>query len=167
MKALIAYYSKSASPEKVALAIKEEFEAKGHKVELRQIVPKQKLKEYEYNKMNEIELKNKDFDVSGFDLVVVGTPVWTFNPSKVVMTFLRKLNNTEQKNFGLYCTCILPGNTIKKMSNVLTTKGAKVVHSVSIQSIFEVDSYKLKEARSFALRLLERMGKKPGKEKQK
>ena len=141
----------------VALKLKQVFEKHGFSVAMEEIIPVMKLKEYEYEKLPKIELENSKLDVSGYDLIVIGSPVWSFFPSPVVTTFIRKLENTKKKNFALFCTCVVQGNVIKRMSNLLTTKGAKIIDSLTIRSIFEVDKKKLKDAEIFAENIIQKL----------
>lgn len=152
MKILIAYYSKTGSTEKVAVALQRLLEQKDHKVKLARIFPREELKAYQYKKNGkELHLKQPVLNVSNFDLVVVGTPVWSFCPTPIVLSYIRKLQNTGGKHFALFATCTaLPGTTIQRMSSILTTKGAKVLNSLTIRSVFELDESKLGEAKQFA-----------------
>ncbi len=155
MKILIAYYSKTGSTEKVAKKIKQEFEEKGHKVELVKIVPVQELKAYQYKKNGkELALKNATGSVKKFDLVLIGTPVWNFCPAPMVLSYLRNLLNVKDKKFALFATCTaLPGTTIQRMSSILSTKGGKVTASITVRSIFSLDAKKLEVAKKFAEQL--------------
>ena len=152
MNVLIAYYSKTGSTEKVAVTLQQQLEQKGHRVKLARIFPREELKAYQYKKNGkELQLKQTVLNVSKFDLVVVGTPVWSFCPTPIVLSYVRKLQNTKGKRFALFATCTaLPGTTIQRMSSILTTKGAKVLNSLTIRSVFELDDLKLGEARQFA-----------------
>lgn len=67
MKSLIAYYSKTGNTEKVARAI-----TKGLEADLKRI--------------------EEVYDVSGYDLIGVGTPVYGFAPAKPVKKFLHENN---------------------------------------------------------------------------
>lgn len=155
MRILVAYYSKTGTTEMVALSLKEGLEEKGHSAELAKILPQEELKAAQYKKDGkEIELKNPVLDVQKFDLVIVGTPVWGFCPSPIVLSYLRGLQNTSGKNFALFATCTArPGTTIQRMSSILSTKGATVTGSLTIRSIFPLDGAKLREAKAFAEQL--------------
>lgn len=155
MRILVAYYSKTGVTEKVALALRETLEEKGHNAELAKITPKEELKAAQYKKDGkDIELKSPVLDVQKFDLVIVGTPVWGFCPTPIVLSYLRALQNTEGKKFALFATCTaLPGTTIQRMDSILSTKGGSVLNSLTIRSIFPLDSAKLREAKAFAEQL--------------
>ena len=87
----------------------------------------------------------------------MGSGIWSFSPSKVLLAYLKKLENTKDKNVAVYVTCILSGNSLKKISNVLTTQGAKVIETASFRSFFENDPGKIKEAKVFAESLVQKL----------
>ena len=155
MKTLIVYYSKTGSTEKVAEILKQEFEEKGHKAELAKIAPIHELKAYQYKKNGkDLELKKIATNVKKFDLILVGTPVWNFCPTPMVLSYLRNLINANGKKFALFATCTaLPGTTIQRMSSILSTKGGKVIASITVRSIFPLDAKKLEIAKEFARQL--------------
>ena len=155
MKVLIAFYSKTGSTEKVAETLKAQLEEKGHWAELEKIVPMHELKAYQYKKKGKgIALKKPVLDAKKFDLVVIGTPVWSFCPTPIVLSYIRSLLNANGKKFALYATCTaLPGTTIQRMGSILSTKGGNVIASLTIRSLFPLDETKLCEAKEFANQL--------------
>ena len=155
MRVLIAFQGDSGSNNKVAETLRLELEKKGWKITMQPILPKKDMKWFhhikEYRKKKRIELKNAVSDLKKFDLVVVGTPVWTYKPTPVMATYLRGMKNTKNKRFILFATCVgFPGTTIKRMSSILSTKAAKVTNSFVVRSIFELDEKKLSMVREFA-----------------
>ncbi len=155
MKVLVAFQGDSGSNTKVAEQLKKSFEAKGWIVELQPVLPKEKKKWFhhikDFRKNKKVELKKAVTDVKKFDLIVVGTPVWTYKPTPVITTYLRSLENTKGKKFVLFVTCVgIPGTTIKRMSSILSTKAAKVQGSFVIRSIFTLDEKKLVQVKEFA-----------------
>ncbi len=158
MNILIAYYSKTGSTERVATALKRSLE-KEHRVTLFRVKPQRELKAHEYKKgEKDLPLQQPFVDLRGFDLVFVGTPVWSFCPTPIMVSYLRKLRNAKGKRFALFATCMaLPGTTIKRMSNILSTKGAVIVDSMTLKSIFELDEKKMQEAQRFARNLLPKL----------
>ena len=155
MRILVTYYSKTGTTEKVAMAMEKTLSEKGHKVELARISPKEELKAYQYKKNGkELELKSPLESLKKFDLVIVGTPVWSYCPTPIILSYLRNAKGLEGNKFALFATCTaLPGTTIKRMGNILATRGAMVVDSLTIRSIFELDEKKLEPARQFAANL--------------
>jgi len=154
MNILIAYYSKTGATEKVALTLQHVLENE-HNVSLEKLNPVKELKAYEYKKDGKgLILRQAPNDLKKFDLVVVGTPVWSFCPTPIVLSFLRNLENAKGKRVALFATCTaLPGTTIQRMSSILSTKGAKVLGSLTIRSVFDLDETKLDEVREFAKEL--------------
>ena len=151
MNILIVYYSKTGSTEKVAFTLEKNLLQKG-KVTLLKISPKEKMKAYQYKKDGkDLELNEQAIDAKKFDLIVVGTPVWSFCPTPIILSYLRKIKNVDGKQFALFATCTaLPGTTIQRMGSILTTRGAKVLDSLTIRSVFALDEKKLAEAKEFA-----------------
>jgi len=155
MKVLVAFQGDSGSNTKVAEQLKKSLEARDCKVELQPVLPKKKKKWFhhikDFRKNKKIALKKAIIDVKKFDLVIVGTSVWTYKPTPVITTYLRSLEHTRGKKFVLFATCVgVPGTTIKRMSNILSTKAAKVQDNFVIRSIFTLDKKKLTQVKEFA-----------------
>ena len=151
MKVLISFYSKTGRTQSIAEEIAKKIGA-DHEVRMHQIKPLQVLKAHSYNKDGKgIELVEPVTNIKEFDIVFVGTPVWNFCPSPVVISYIRQLRATRGKPFALFSTCTaLPGTTIKRMSNILATKNARLIDSISLRSIFDFDREKIELARQFA-----------------
>jgi flavodoxin len=151
MKILVAYYTKTGSTEKVALALKKGLE-KTHNVTLSRITPFQNLKAYQYKKDGRnLKLEEAEKDLSAYDLIFLGTPVWNFSPTPIVLSYIRGLKKAKGKKFALFSTCTaLPGTTMQKMGSILSTQGVKVVGTLTVRSVFEISGQKLSEAEKFA-----------------
>ena len=155
MKILIAYYSKSGSTEAIAKKLSAILQQNRHMVTVFKIRPMRELKAYDYGKNSHIELKQPLPDVSAYDLILIGTPVWSFCPSPIVSSYLRQLRRIKGKRVALFASCMaLPGTTIQRMSSILSTKGAVVAESLTIRSVFKIDETKLGEAEKFVQLLL-------------
>lgn len=155
MKVLIAFYSRTGNTAKTAEYIAKQFRAKKHAVKLFKVRPMKELRAYDYHKNEkDLLLKKPLVDLSSYDLVLVGTPVWNFSPTPIITSYLRKLRNVDGKKFGVFVNCTaLPGTAIKKMSSILSTKGVLVKETLTVRSIFELDESKLKETRPFVEKL--------------
>ncbi len=158
MRVLIAYYSKTGNTEAAAMAMEKVLKSAGNKVTLLKVKPKKELKAGQYDKNGKnLPLASKQTDLKEFDLVLAGTPVWNFSPSPIISAYLREAKNAKNKKFALFATCTaMSGSTILKMSNILTTRGAKIVDSLTVKSIFALDKEKLKEFEKFAKELSEK-----------
>ncbi|MEM0360750.1 MAG: hypothetical protein QXK06_05450 [Candidatus Diapherotrites archaeon] len=160
MRVLIAFQAESKSNAKVAGTMRQEFERLGWQTEVCPVLAKKSMKWFhhvkEFRKKKKIELKSGPTDVLPFDLIVVGTPVWAYKPTPLMTTFLRELQNANGKNFAVFVTCVgFPGTTLKTISGILHTKSARVIDSLVLRSIFELDEKKLALAKEFAKSLAE------------
>jgi flavodoxin len=103
MKALVAYYSKTASTKKLAEEI-----AKNLKADIDEIIDKKSRsgpigfltagRDAMNKKETEIETKK---DPEKYDLVVIGTPVWAGNVTPAVRTYVTK---HKFKKVAFFCT---------------------------------------------------------------
>ncbi len=67
-----------------------------------------------------------------YDLLIVGTPVEGFRPTKETVAFVERLPKTEDKKAILFCTHKLwKDSTFKVLEKELASKGYKVILSVS------------------------------------
>ena len=155
MRILVSFYSKTGRTKGIAEELAQALKANNHEVVLHPITPKEDLKAREYDKNGKkIVLVNPLTNLKEFDVVLVGTPVWSFCPSPIVLSYLRQLRAVKGKRFGLFATCtVLPGTTIKRMVSILATKNGKVYDSLILNSVFDFDREKLALARKFAEKL--------------
>ena len=66
--------------------------------------------------------------IADYDILILGTPVHGFNPSKEALTFVKNLPKRENKESILFCTCRLwKGNTFSKLKKELKNKGYNTV----------------------------------------
>lgn len=66
-------------------------------------------------------------DVSGYDTVVVGTPVWARSPTPAVNAAIEGLTGIEGKAAVVFCTSGgMPGNTLERMKAMLAGRGADI-----------------------------------------
>ncbi|MCQ8894258.1 MAG: ArsR family transcriptional regulator [Methanolinea sp.] len=67
-------------------------------------------------------------DVSGYDLLVIGTPVWAFRATPAVNAAVAALQGAEGKRAVVFATCGgSPGETIPRLREALAGKGTRVV----------------------------------------
>ena len=66
-------------------------------------------------------------EVTGYDLIVIGTPVWAWKPTPVINAALRALQGCEGKPAVIFATCGSgAGDTLAVMRKVLEEKGVHV-----------------------------------------
>jgi flavodoxin len=66
--------------------------------------------------------------VADYDVLILGTPVHGFNPSKEALAFVKSLPKSENKESILFCTYRLwKGSTFGKLKKELKNKGYNTV----------------------------------------
>jgi flavodoxin len=74
--------------------------------------------------------------VEDYDMIILGTPVEGFRPSKESLAFVERLPTTDNKKAILFCTNKLwRGSTFKSLSKALTDKGYNSVLDVSKRGV--------------------------------
>lgn len=140
MKSAIIYYSFSGNTKKVAEVLAEYLKGRGE-VELTALKCldessnffTQAIRAFRHKK-GELALMN--FDLSTYDLICLGTPVWAFGPAPAINTYLDKCFGLEGKSVILFTTYGSgTGNQrcLNYMQNILAKKGAKDFKEFSIQ----------------------------------
>lgn len=70
--------------------------------------------------------------VDDFDVLILGTPVHGFNPSKESLSFIESLPDGNGKRIILFCTCRLwKGRTFSKLDKELKKKNYSTILAVS------------------------------------
>jgi flavodoxin len=70
--------------------------------------------------------------VADYDMMILGTPVHGFNPSKESISFVKRLPDGNGKKTVLFCTYrLLKGRVFGKLKNELKKKGYSTVLCVS------------------------------------
>lgn len=142
MKSAIIYYSYGGNTKKVAEILAESLKQKGEIVML-------ELKAEDESKTflgqcsrafrhKKAVLELVSFDLSQYDLVCFGTPVWAFGPAPAMNTCLDKCFGVEGKEAILFTTYGSgTGNSrcLNYMQEILGKKGAKSFQRFSVQQL--------------------------------
>ncbi len=125
MKTLLVYYSRSGNTRMIANAISESIEC-----DIEEIVEKDKrngiigyLKSgYQASRGNISHIDDSKYELSNYDLLIIGTPVWAGKMAVPVRTYLKK-NMDKIPLLACFCTCNGSGieKTIKDMGNYVNT----------------------------------------------
>jgi len=79
------------------------------------------------------EIEQTEIDVSGYDLVVIGTPVWAFRPTPAINAAVSALSGCEGKKAVVFETDAgLPRNTLEILSKQLTERGLSIAGTFGI-----------------------------------
>ena len=149
-KGLVAYFSASGNTKKIAEMIAEEGG-----FDLHEIAPEKEYTKADLNWMDEksrssVEMNDKafrpaikksDLDISGYDKILIGFPIWWYVAPTIINTFLETYDFAG-KQIVLFATSGGSGfgNTVKELQlsapDVEITEG-KLLNNVSRQDISE------------------------------
>jgi flavodoxin len=100
MKILIVYYSKTGNTKKIAKEIAKNLNADLDEIKDLQYQGWNVLGKVMFKKETKIKYKKNPLK---YDLVIVGTPVWAWNITPPVRTYLNK-NKSKIKKVAFFCT---------------------------------------------------------------
>ncbi len=140
MKNAIVYYSHSGNTKKVAEILADYLKQKGE-IEIIELKTQDESNSFfgqcsRAIRHKKAKLEATDFDLSKYDLVCFGTPVWAFGPAPAMNTYLDKCCGVEGKEVVLVTTYGSgTGNNrcLNYMQNTLSKKGARQFKRFSIQ----------------------------------
>ncbi len=140
MKTLISYYSYSGHTDRVAKLWAEKLTAKGEVV-LQRLKPKAEIQSFGaqckaafIGQKPELE-DGAGYDVSPYDLVIIGSPVWAFAPVPAMNTYLAKVNGLHGKRAVVLLTSgsgVGVKRCFKAIRLILQSKGASHVDEINI-----------------------------------
>jgi DNA-binding transcriptional ArsR family regulator len=74
-----------------------------------------------------------EIDVSGYDLLIIGTPVWVGKPAPAANAAVRALKGCEGKMAVIFTTCLnQPGEALPILSKALADRGVRVMAEISL-----------------------------------
>ena len=156
MKVLIAYYSRTGSTEKLALAVEKNFRERGFEVDVEQIRAKKEhgLFAWWHIRMVKREceiLPPKIKDVSKYDVICIGSPNWT-RLSLPMAKYLDEVKGLKYKNVGLFATTalipqiewyIISAYLLElTFTSTISQKGGRFINSLLLSSIFKNWDYR-------------------------
>ena len=140
MKSAVIYYSYSGNTKQVANLLVEHLNSQGevNKIEL---TPLDESKSFlgqcrRAFSHARAQVEPVNFDLSGFDLICLGTPVWAFGPAPAMNTYLDNCSGVAGKDVILFSTFGSgTGNErcLNYMQDILSKKGSSNFNSFSIQ----------------------------------
>jgi len=158
MKSLIVYYSYTGNTEKIAKKLKGILSKKGQ-AEIHRLKPIDESNNFFVQAASAFagkraKLPEEKFDLSGYDLICLGTPVWALAPTPAINTFLDKCKNLDGKD-AICFTTYKSGAGVKRCLNTmiekLKQKGAFKISGFSIQQTKVNDTDFLEKAIEVAL----------------
>jgi DNA-binding transcriptional ArsR family regulator len=74
-------------------------------------------------------------DVAGYDLLIIGTPVWAWMPSPAINAAVRALKGCEGKRAVIFSTCSnQPGEALPILNKALADRGVRVMAGISLNA---------------------------------
>ena len=136
MKIAIMYYSFTGITRKIAEELRDACEG-----EIIEIQPKKRYSMLSVmtrgilraRRLDEDDISPDPLDVSAYDLLVIGTPVWGRKPTPVINGAIASLVGAEGKKAVVYVTCGSPkgsGDSVGFMKDGLEKKGVEVTGQV-------------------------------------
>jgi flavodoxin len=136
MKVLVVYYSNKGKTELAAKTIASALNSEIRKIQ--EIGKRQGITGFIKSGFQAIlgyasELKPMDFNVSGYDLIVIGSPVWASSPAPAVNSFVKEAG-LKGKKVVLFFTLGGTGSqgAIDKLKQKVESMGGKVMKSFAI-----------------------------------
>jgi len=83
-----------------------------------------------------VEIKETDLNLSRFDKIYFGSPVWAGSPAPALNTFLQVCSGLEGKEVSIFVTYgsgLGKKRALKLMQNLIRKKGTKVIQNLSVQ----------------------------------
>ena len=108
MKVLIAFYSQTGKTKTIAQILADNLEEKGAQVKLVSVEPIEN-KSYQANideakKGVTAEIKLTTADVSAYDIICIGTPVWASAPAPAVNGYISQCKGVAGKKVVCFAT---------------------------------------------------------------
>lgn len=143
-KAIIVYYSYSGNTHKVSGLLKRELNSASYQTELLRLNPLDETKSFLGQCKRSLFKKQaalKDditFDVSAYDLIAFGSPVWAFAMAPALRTYLNKCSGLMGKkviSFVTFGSGAGVGKCLKEMISIAKDKGALDTQSFIIPQV--------------------------------
>jgi menaquinone-dependent protoporphyrinogen IX oxidase len=132
MKIGIFIHSQSGHTSTVGMALVNKLREKGHDVDIALLRSVKRARPF----MKHVELK-KAPEISNYDVVVLGGPVWFFHPSPLLLSFIDEIPHLKNKKACCFVTTMLPARfsrgkaVLVKLGVKLDALGATVLESES------------------------------------
>jgi len=124
MKIGLVYYSRTGNTRQVAKTLEEKLKEKNAEVDLIEIEHVKRPGFFAAGKasMNQLDLpiKNNDFDMQKYDVIVVGTPTWAGRPSPFAKVFINKAENIKGKKVAVFGTGMSPIDKREQFKEIMT-----------------------------------------------
>ncbi|HEO63770.1 MAG TPA: hypothetical protein ENN78_00690 [Candidatus Omnitrophica bacterium] len=141
MKAVIVYYSFTGNTRRVAQALCGYLTGQSIDCELFELKPRKEPLKFAHQvvqallSLNADLIKEKPSDLSGYDYVFLGTPVWAFAPAPALRSFISGISGFKGKPAYLFVTYgsgLGKEKCLNKIKRLVIKKGGNVAVKISI-----------------------------------
>ena len=125
----IFVHSQSGHSSAMGMAITKKLRENGHSVDIQLIQTSGRV----HPRMKHVELRNEVPDLSAYEAIIVGGPIWAFTASPVVSAFIKEIPGLKGKKALCFTTSDFPTavsgakGALKKLSAQLEELGAEVL----------------------------------------
>ena len=153
MRVLIVYYSLTGNTEKVAGYLGEILKEKDDaEVESRRLEVLDEAKSFAGQAIGALlhrqaTIKETIFDVTGYDMICLGSPVWAFAPAPAVSAYFSRCSGLEGKEaiiFATYGSGLGKERCLNRIEKILIKKGVKGVVRFAVPQSKVADGEKVK-----------------------
>jgi flavodoxin len=147
MKIGIIIHTQSGHTAHFARAIAAKFNSNGHEAEIEMLRTSGQVSPGS----RKFTIKNSP-EIEQFDAILFGGPVWAFNASPVIMSYLSNLKSVKNKKVMSFVTMMFPfacmggKQAIKAMDQELEASGGDVLPGEILQFFFKANPQKLEQA---------------------
>ena len=137
MGVIIIYFSLTGNTQKTAEIIKEYLESKGYEVSLFRVETEEKgsfLKNC-LDALRKRIVKIKNVPSLDYNLVFIGSPVWAFDITPAIRSFIEKNNFSGKKVFlfTTYGSGAGKRNAMESFKNLIEKKGGEVIGTLEVK----------------------------------
>ena len=129
MKIGIVYYSRTDNTRKVAKILEKKFKEKKVDIDLIEIEQVKRPGFFAAGRAasNQLELpiKNTDFDMGKYDVVVAGSPTWAGKPTPFIISFINKAENIKGKKVAVFGTGMSPIDKRERFKEIINNNFEK------------------------------------------
>lgn len=152
MKKLVVFYSLDGNTKFIAQNLAQKLGAEILELKPEKEIPKSEpLKHFLGGKQVLLKetpkLKKYDINLADYNIIIIGTPVWAYNFSAPIRTFLKE-NKIQNKKIILFCTNKgFLGKTFDNLKNEL--KDNEIIAQIEFQNVLAKKEENLKKLEDF------------------
>jgi flavodoxin len=114
-KVALIYYSRTNNTKVAAEYIKDHLEQKTIQVDIIQILAQERPGFFKAlnsaRNQTILAIRNTDFDLSSYEMIILGMPIWAYYPAPFYKSFLAQVKDYQKKIYAIF---ISPGVSIKR-----------------------------------------------------